>query len=74
MALIPSEPGHGIEMRGLEEVLDQLRAVRRQYRKGFGPNRDGLRAQDRMLCWVLGATPDELRDQKFLGGILNVDF
>lgn len=73
MALIP-DPNPGPEMRTLEEVRSQLRAVRRQYRKGFGPQRDALRAQHDMLCWVLGATREQLLNQKFLGGILNVDF
>lgn len=62
------------QMRSREEILAQLRSVRAQYRRGYGPLRASLLAQDRVLCWMLGATQEELTNQKFLGGILNVDF
>lgn len=73
MALIPESIPFP-QMRSRDEVLDQLRAVRLQYRKGYGPLRNPLRTQHEMLCWVLGATVEEMRGGTFLGGILNVDF
>ena len=73
MALIP-DPNPAPQMRTRDEVLDQLRAVRRQYRRGHGPLRRPLQEQHGVLCWVLGATPEESRLGTFLGGILNVDF
>ena len=73
MALIPN-PSTEPAIRGREEILDQLRAVRRQYRKGYGPLQRALQAHNNALCWVLGATQAELQTGTFLGGILNVDF
>lgn len=73
MALIPDSESTPT-MRTREEVLEQLRAVRKQYRRGFGPQRNALRVQNEMLCWVLGASRPERRLDTFLGGILNVDF
>lgn len=73
MALIPDSESTPT-MRTREEVLEQLRAVRLQYRRGFGPMRQALQAHNNALCWVLGATQEELQVGKFLGGILNVDF
>lgn len=73
MALIPDSESTPA-MRTREEVLEQLRAVRTQYRKGYGPQRYALQVQHQMLCWVLGATKQEIDTQQFLGGILNVDF
>lgn len=73
MALIPETPENP-PMRTREEVLEQLRVVRRKYRQGYGPLRSTLQAQNNALCWVLGATRLELQRGDFLGGILNVDF
>ena len=61
-------------LRSREEILDQLRAVRRQLRRGYGPVRSQLLAQEHTLCWVLGASQEELTNRKFLGGSLNVEF
>lgn len=73
MALNPSQPEEP-QLRSREEILDQLRAVRRQLRRGYGPVRTQLLAQEHTLCWILGATQEELVNRKFLGGSLNVDF
>lgn len=73
MELVP-DPAPAPQMRTRDEVLDQLRAVRRQYRRGYGPLRQALQAHNNALCWTLGATQQELQAGKFLGGILNVDF
>lgn len=61
--------------RSRKEMLDKLRFLRIQIAKDRRDTfrRTNLMKQHEILQWAMGATPEEIAGQKFLGGVLNVD-